>query len=477
MQKYALIDVDYTEGINSLARVLIQNQYIILSTGKSYEYLREELTGLELQKVLSFSDYTGFPEILSGSLNRFHPKLHAGITANQAQLLEIEGRGLSKIGIVVANIVPFTYKPKISRMERLSDIANIDVGREALIRSAAKNFPSTLIITEPEDYELVTERLEDFSFNDRRFFASEAFSKLAENSIAIARYFNDQTIRKYHPIHSAHIGANVYTIDNCESPLKVLHGYIDETNLVNALLGYQFVSEASAIIGKPVASRYHISLPICAALGSVLDINSAFSVMRALDARDNVKGGFICVSHPVDIETAKMLNVNNSFGVIAPSYTIEALTELICNGTDYPILTMSNPYPNDQYREICGIAINRDCSPPEISFPSNVPQEKRDELLLAYLALRDAYGFTVAYTHNSRLVCLSDDLESATSEIELAYYNLLQRSQTFKDYFTLASVEPVENISCCQAQYLLQPRDEKFNRKQAKRRGITVIEV
>ena len=63
------------------------------------------------------------------------------------------------IDVVVSNLYPF--QETISHPDVTLDDAleNIDIGGPALLRAAAKNFPSVTVVSNPGDYQWVAERL------------------------------------------------------------------------------------------------------------------------------------------------------------------------------------------------------------------------------------------------------------------------------------------------------------------------------
>jgi len=77
-KRKALISVSRKEGVVELAKELKELGFEIISTGGTYNLLKE--SGVEAVQV---SDITGFPEILDGRVKTLHPFVHAGILANR----------------------------------------------------------------------------------------------------------------------------------------------------------------------------------------------------------------------------------------------------------------------------------------------------------------------------------------------------------------------------------------------------------
>ena len=68
--------------------------------------------------------------------------------------------GIGMIDLVVVNLYPFeeTVKKKVSFEET---IEMIDIGGPSMIRSAAKNFKHVIVLTDPEEYQKVLEKIKD----------------------------------------------------------------------------------------------------------------------------------------------------------------------------------------------------------------------------------------------------------------------------------------------------------------------------
>ena len=154
----ALISVFDKTGIVDFARKLAALRIEILSTGGTAKLLRE--AGIAVRDV---SEFTGWPEMLGGRVKTLHPKVHGGLLfrrnlpEDQKQAAE---HGIAPIDLVVVNLYPFeaTAVKKDLTAEEL--IENIDIGGPTMLRSAAKNFESVTVITDPADYASVVKELE-----------------------------------------------------------------------------------------------------------------------------------------------------------------------------------------------------------------------------------------------------------------------------------------------------------------------------
>lgn len=153
----ALISVSDKAGVLDFARSLAPFKVELLSTGGTAAMLRE--AGLTVKDV---AEYTGYPEMLDGRVKTLHPKIHGGLLglrSNPEHQRVMREHGIGPIDMVVVNLYPF--KQAISKPGcTLEDaIENIDIGGPAMLRSAAKNYASVTVITDPSDYGAVIEEM------------------------------------------------------------------------------------------------------------------------------------------------------------------------------------------------------------------------------------------------------------------------------------------------------------------------------
>ncbi|MFW6409913.1 MAG: bifunctional phosphoribosylaminoimidazolecarboxamide formyltransferase/IMP cyclohydrolase [Halanaerobiales bacterium] len=157
MRKRALVSVSDKTGIVKLVQGLVENDYEILSTGGTAKKLRENDI-----KVVDVSDVTDFPEMMNGRVKTLHPAIHGGLLAlrdNPDHMDELKKMGIKPIDMVVVNLYPFAEtisKPEVTREEALE---NIDIGGPTMIRSAAKNYKSVAVITDPDDYTSILDEI------------------------------------------------------------------------------------------------------------------------------------------------------------------------------------------------------------------------------------------------------------------------------------------------------------------------------
>ena len=156
MKKFALVSVSDKRNLKELSFFLLSNSYTILSTGGTYSKLIE-FNG-ESESILQISNITEFPEILGGRVKTLHPKISGGILAsskNHLHMLELEKYNIPKISIVIVNLYPFSEVINQPNCSEDQAIENIDIGGHTLIRESVKNYEDTLLLTDPEDYNII----------------------------------------------------------------------------------------------------------------------------------------------------------------------------------------------------------------------------------------------------------------------------------------------------------------------------------
>jgi phosphoribosylaminoimidazolecarboxamide formyltransferase/IMP cyclohydrolase len=154
----ALLSVFDKTGVVEFARKLATLRIEILSTGGTAKLLREQ--GVPVKDV---SEFTGWPEMLGGRVKTLHPKVHGGLLFRRDHVddqKQAKEHGIAPIDLVVVNLYPFEETAAKAYLPAEELIENIDIGGPTMLRSAAKNFESVTVVTDPADYEQVAAELE-----------------------------------------------------------------------------------------------------------------------------------------------------------------------------------------------------------------------------------------------------------------------------------------------------------------------------
>ena len=183
----ALISVYDKTGVAEFARELASLGIEIVSTGGTAKLLRD--AGIPVRDV---AELTGWPEMLGGRVKTLHPKVHGGILFQRGKAQDRQQtaeHAIQPIDLVVVNLYPFSAtaaKPGVTPEEL---IENIDIGGPAMIRSAAKNFQSVGVVTDPADYADIVAELRakrELSLTTRLGLARKAYARTARYDGEIA---------------------------------------------------------------------------------------------------------------------------------------------------------------------------------------------------------------------------------------------------------------------------------------------------
>jgi len=186
----ALISVSDKRGIVDFARQLVALNWEIVSTGGTAEALRREQV-----PVIGVEDITGFPEMMDGRVKTLHPKVHGGLLArrnNPGDLAAMQQHGIAPIDLVAVNLYPFRETVAKPGTTFAQAIEQIDIGGPSMLRSAAKNHQSVIVIVDPDDYPSIITRLKSGGVapNERQALATKVFAYTAAYDDAILGYLS-----------------------------------------------------------------------------------------------------------------------------------------------------------------------------------------------------------------------------------------------------------------------------------------------
>jgi phosphoribosylaminoimidazolecarboxamide formyltransferase/IMP cyclohydrolase len=183
----ALLSVSDKGGLASFATELHRRSIELLSTGGTAQMLRD--AGLPVRDV---SDYTGFPELMSGRLKTLHPRVHGGLLGRRGIDDEaMRAHGIDAIDLLVVNLYPFAATIARPDCTFAEAIENIDIGGPAMLRAAAKNHADVTVLVDPADYARVLGEIDDAggtSIDTRGWLAAKAFAHTARYDTVVADY-------------------------------------------------------------------------------------------------------------------------------------------------------------------------------------------------------------------------------------------------------------------------------------------------
>jgi phosphoribosylaminoimidazolecarboxamide formyltransferase / IMP cyclohydrolase len=326
----ALISVSDKSGIVPFALRLSEMGIEIVSTGGTATLLKKEsIPHIEIEK------FTGFPEILSGRVKTLHPKVHGGLLYlrdnpdHQRQAAENQ---IAPIDLVAVNLYPFesTIARRDVTMEEA--IEQIDIGGPSMLRSAAKNYRSVTVVTDPGDYEKVLEEIQqhrgETTLALREQFAIKAF-------LTTARY--DQAIGDFLRREQSSSGSFTLSL-----PLETRLRYGENPHQSASLYGH-FQDYFQKLHGKELSYNNILDIDAAAGLvrefseptvailkhtnpcgvGSDPDLREAWIKAFATDKQAPF-GGIIICNRPLTESLARAISEIFSEVIIAPEFEPEA---------------------------------------------------------------------------------------------------------------------------------------------------------
>ena len=386
----ALISVSDKSGVVDLARALSSRDYELVSTGGTARALTD--AGLP---VIAVSDLTGFPEMMDGRVKTLHPALHGGILARRDRpddLAALDRLGIGLVDLVVVNLYPFAKAAANPDTPFEALVEEIDIGGPSLVRAAAKNFQSVLVVVDPLDYPRLLRQIDATPTVGFRFeLMRKAFEHTAKYDATIARalaavdvdeqrfrrligFPKDATIEfSLAPIRDLRYGENshqkgAWYFMGRPSPgttaglgaADVLQGKeLSYTNLLDLDAALRIVLE----FDEPAAVVIKHTNPCGAATGQ----NGADAYIRARDADSLAAfGGIVGLNRPIDVATAEAIVSTFIEAVIAPAVepaardVLARKTNMRVLTTDFALLQLAQREPLDlEYRSILGAMVSQ----------------------------------------------------------------------------------------------------------------------
>ena len=232
-----------------------------------------------------------------------------------------------------------------------------------------------------------------------------------------------------------------------ELPFEVLNGRPGYINLLDALNGWQLVRELREATDLPAAASFKHVSPAGAAVGLPLDdvlkkiyfaedfelSAQANAYVRARGAdRMSSYGDFAILSDECDASTANYLKREVSDGVIAPSYSPEALEILKSKrGGNYLVLKMNPEYepPAIETKQVFGVTFEQKRNDVKISdacledIPTrnkNFTDDARRDLFIALITLKYTQSNSVCYAKDGQAIGIGAGQQSRVHCTRLA---------------------------------------------------------
>lgn len=225
--------------------------------------------------------------------------------------------------------------------------------------------------------------------------------------------------------------SRIFMKDGGQLPVKVLNGKPGYINFLDALNGWQLVSELKNATGLPAATSFKHVSPAGAAVGLPLTdverkiywvdeaeltpLANAYARARGAD-RMSSYGDFICLSDVCDAATAKLIKIEVSDGVIAPGFEPEALE--ILKGKkkgNYNVIQIDSSYHPEaiEHKQVFGISfeqgrneikIDKDLLKNVVTKNKEIPDSAKIDLITALITLKYTQSNSVCYTKGGQVI-------------------------------------------------------------------------
>ena len=225
--------------------------------------------------------------------------------------------------------------------------------------------------------------------------------------------------------------SRIFMENGADLPVTVLCGRPGYINFLDALNGWQLVSELKKATGLPAATSFKHVSPAGAAVGLPLTdverkiyftgskplspLACAYARARGADRMSSF-GDFIALSDVCDTDTATLINREVSDGVIAPGYTDEALEILKAKRKGaYNVIQIDESYrpaPIER-KQVFGITfeqgrneldINREMFANIVTENKELPEKALIDLQIAMITLKYTQSNSVCYVYGGQAI-------------------------------------------------------------------------
>ena len=351
----ALISVFDKTGLHTILEALHRGGVNFYSTGGTQNFI--ESLNYPCQSVESL---TGYPSILGGRVKTLHPKVFGGILNRRDNEIDKEQTAryeIPEIDLVIVDLYPF-QETVASGANDEEIIEKVDIGGISLIRAAAKNFNDVIVVASKEQYapleSLLSENGVYSTWEERKWFAKEAFAITSDYDTAIFNYF-DKAERSYFR----------FSEDNA----KILR-YGENPHQRGIFYG-NFETLFEQLQGKEIS--YNNLLDIDAALALISEFDElTFAILKhnnacGIASRPTVKeaweaalaadpvsafGGILICNASIDKEAAEAINEIFFEVIIAPDYDTGALEILMQKKNRIILIQKANSQSKLQFRSL-----------------------------------------------------------------------------------------------------------------------------
>ena len=228
--------------------------------------------------------------------------------------------------------------------------------------------------------------------------------------------------------------SKIYMKDGSELPIEILSGRPGYINFLDAFNSWQLVKEIKEAVGAPAAASFKHVSPTSAAIGNPLSdalkracfvedidgldespIACAYARARGTDRMSSF-GDWIALSDECDLTTAKIIAREVSDGIIAPSYSSEALELLKTKRKGaYNIVKIDSNYvPAEiETKDVFGITfeqgrnnfkIDRELISDVVTANKNLPEDAKIDMIIALITLKYTQSNSVCFAKDGQAI-------------------------------------------------------------------------
>jgi phosphoribosylaminoimidazolecarboxamide formyltransferase/IMP cyclohydrolase len=242
--------------------------------------------------------------------------------------------------------------------------------------------------------------------------------------------------------------ARIFVNDGRDLPVEVLNGRPGYINFLDALNGWQLVSDLKRATGLPAAASFkHVSpagaavgLPLSDTLkkiyfvddiGELSPLACAYARARGADRMSSF-GDFISLSDPCDASTASIVKREVSDGIIAPGYSDEALEILKKKKKgNYTIIQIDPTYQPEkiEHKDVFGITFEQGRNDLKIDASlldnvvtknKNIPEDAKRDLVISLITLKYTQSNSVCFAKDGQAIGVGAGQQSRVHCVRLA---------------------------------------------------------
>lgn len=463
--KRAIVSVFDKTGVVELCEFLAKNGVEIFSTGGTFKLLAQNNI-----KVQEISDITNFPEIMDGRVKTLHPLIHGGLLGipdDKNHLKQMKENSITKVDLLVVNLYPFyeTFsKYNQGLVTQAEVIENIDIGGPSMLRSAAKNFAYTTVLSNYGDY---TDFMEQCSNNDlsttleyRKQMAKSVFDLTGSYDAMIAEFFKStataENQTKFNAVslvnqiplrygENAHQKATAFELtsdlaQNVKGILqaKKLQGKeLSYNNIIDLDCAFEIVSTMQNSFSSNAVTIIKHANPC--GLGIDADLKAAY--IKALNGDPlSAFGGIVGISGIVDFDLAKLMTEIFYEAIICYDVT-PAAAEVFAAKKNLRVLvlepqyfSMKNIEKTSQIKSVVGglLMQSRDANlitAQDLEYPcgTHPSPQKLQEVLFSINSVRFIKSNGIAITKGTELYTMGCGQTSRVDAVRIACYKAFDK--------------------------------------------------